>query len=106
MSSDWFRELGVPDLAASRRGSLLGDIMSINAPAAAVAASPLLAASAGPGLSCYRSSYAEVESEVQRGLAYRPVWGVQACVGQLGKQCLLDGNTTPDKFYDGLFVDS
>jgi hypothetical protein len=91
-SSDWFREIGAQDLAGSRRCSLFNDCISVNAPAAA----------GGDGINYFRCSDADVESEVQRGLAYVPVYGVQACVGQLGMQCLIDGGITPDKFYDGL----
>ncbi|WIA30834.1 hypothetical protein OEZ86_000892 [Tetradesmus obliquus] len=97
MSSDWFREMSVQDMAVSRRSSLFGDNMSINAPAAAAPAA------AGPGMGYWRSSDAEVESALQRGLEYMPVWGVQANVGEvLMQHKVIDGGTTPDKYYDGL----
>jgi hypothetical protein len=102
ISSAWFRELGVQDLVGSRRGSLFSSDMGVNSSAGL----PTLAAAAAAGIADGRSSDAEVDSEVQRGLAFRPVWGVQACVGQVGKQCLIDGSMTPDMFYDGLDMDS
>jgi hypothetical protein len=88
--------MGVQDLAGSRRCSLFNDSISVKAPVAV----------GGDGIDYYRCSDADVESEVQRGLAFRPVWGVQACVGRVGLQCLLEGDVTPDKFYDGLLQDS
>jgi hypothetical protein len=96
VSSDWYKEMGVQDLAGSRRCSLFNDSISVKAPVAV----------GGDGIDYYRCSDADVESEVQRGLAFRPVWGVQACVGRVGLQCLLEGDVTPDKFYDGLLQDS